>query len=214
MLECQIRGIFLIQIFEDEWYNKQELVKSIINVKLNLCDKIFARNTSVRKLHKSEATKFFSENHIQGSVGAENYYGLIYNNEIVSAASVGKNRFKKNTKELIRYCNKKNLSVVGGFSKLLKAIKQDYDEIYTYCNLRYFDGEVYSKFGKFIGISEPGYSWADTSKVQRISRFRTQLHLLPDFLGNKFNSSMTEEENMFDAGYLQIFDCGNKIFIL
>jgi hypothetical protein len=212
---CKEVGIQLLQFFEDEWNFKRPIVESIIKTKLGISTRIYGRETVIRKCSKEEARIFLDTNHIQGFCGAENYYGLFKDSECVSMLTVGKHRFIKNEKEIIRYCNKLNHIVVGGFSKLLKEIKKDYDKVYSYSNFRFFDGKVYEKFGEFLGISEPGYYWTNPSKMIRLSRYQTQKgDKLSKLLKDQYDPSLTEEENMINAGYLKIWDCGNGIYLL
>ena len=210
---CKSKGIKLIHIFEDEWVHKKEIVKSILLSKMGIYEKrIFARNCVVKKVNNKQVRDFVDNNHIQGNTKASSYYCLYYKNEIVSVASVGKGRFRKNTFELIRYCTKLNHVVIGGFSKLLSVIKKDYNEIYSYADLRYFTGEIYSKFGTYIKTTEPGYYWTDF-KI-RISRYRTQKKKLLNLLGDDYNEKLTENENMISQGYSKIYDCGHDLFLL
>lgn len=213
-LKAKEAGIHLLQIFEDEWYNKKPIIESMIRTKLGLSTKIFARKTTFRKISGKESYLFIEQNHIQGFVGAESYYGLYYENELVSVLSVGKGRYIKGTKEIIRFCSKLNTTVIGGFSKLLKEVKKDYDEIYSYSDLRFFTGDIYSNNGKFIRITEPGYYWTHPSKGIRLSRYKTRKPNLSNILKEKYNPVLSESENMINAGFVKIWDCGNNLFLL
>lgn len=64
--QCKSQGISLIQIFEDEWLHKKELVKSRLLSKLGMSTKIFARKTEVRLLDATEASEFIDNHHLQG----------------------------------------------------------------------------------------------------------------------------------------------------
>lgn len=212
---CKDKDIQLLHIFEDEWYFKQPIVESIIKTKLGIVDRIYARETSIKLCSSKQAREFLDTNHIQGFCGAEKYYGLFKDDECVSMITVGKHRFRKNETEIIRYCNKLNHVVVGGFSKLLKKIKEEYGTVYSYANYRFFDGSVYEKFGKFLGNTEPGYYWTNPTKCVRLTRYQTTKgKKLNSILGEKYNPKLTEEENMINNGYLKIWDCGNGIYLL
>ena len=47
-----------------------------------------------------------------------------------------------------------------------------------------------------------------------ISRMQAQKHKLKDLLGDVFDASLTEQENMTIAGWHRVYDCGNMVFVL
>ena len=208
-------NINLLQFYEDEWLYKKNIVKSIILAKLNIFDKIyFARKTTIKLIDKKTSDLFLDVNHIQGKCVGKTF-GLFDGEALISVMTVGKSRFNSSY-ELIRFATKLNCRVIGGFSKLLKYSKTQLgiDEITTYADLRYSTGETYKIFGKFIKQSEPGYFWVDLANNIRINRFNTQKHKLEKFLGDNFNPDYTEKQNMENAGYHKIYDCGNISFLI
>jgi len=66
------KEIRIINIWEDDWVEKSEIVKSQIKnwIGLNSGSKIWARNCEVREVEKSEALRFLDENHIQGKIAS------------------------------------------------------------------------------------------------------------------------------------------------
>ncbi len=204
------KGIDIIHIFEDEWDNKQEIVKSIIKSRLNKFDRIiYARKTEIRNVEIEEERNFLNENHIQGYIPSKICLGLYYENELISLMSFGKSRFNKNYEwELLRFVNKINIKVTGGASKLFKNIGKA--NIISYCDLRYFTGEIYKVLGfNLIGKSKPNYYYINSHK--RYSRIKFQKHKLKDLLEN-FDEELTESENMHTNGYSKIYDCGMLVF--
>ena len=67
--ECNRNGVELLQIFEDEYNDKKEIVLSKIRHLLKsdepLC-KVPARKCKIQEIYKSDAESFLEENHIQG----------------------------------------------------------------------------------------------------------------------------------------------------
>ena len=61
-----------------------------------------------------------------------------------------------------------------------------------------------------VGHSVPSYSWVKGTQIY--SRSQTQKHKLKVLLGEHFNESLTEAENMQSNGFYRIWDCGNMIF--
>ena len=203
---CKDKDIQLLHIFETEWLYKQEIVKSIINSKLNIYEnKIYARKCIIKDLPNEEYKEFLELNHIQGYISAKIKLGLFYNNELVSCIGIGKSRFKNNETELIRFCNKLNTTVIGGLSRLIKYSKVK--ELISYVDLRYFNGSGYEKAGfELESQSAPGYIYSNGKNI--LTRYQCQKHKLFKLLGDKFDKNLTEEENMLLSNYYKIYDCG------
>lgn len=204
---CEEQGIRLIHIFEDEWLNKQDICKSIINSALGVnTTTIYARDCRFEKVDSKQGCKFVDENHIQGFVKGGEYFGLFSKktNELLQLIQIGKSRFKKNEYELYRLCSKKGTRVLGGFSKLLKH--QPYDTLYTFIDRHLFTGKGYEKTG-WLKLYETPPSYFYTKKGSRENRMNYQKHKLKEKL-EIFDSSKTEAENMLINGYHKIYDCG------
>jgi hypothetical protein len=217
---CIKNGIKLIQVFEDEWVNKKEVVKSVIKSKLNIYDeKIFGRKCVVKELTNKEYKEFLDENHLQGAIAAKIKIGLFYEDILVSIMSFGKKRlamgnktFGDNDYEMLRFCNKLNTTVYGGASRLLKYFIKKYNPktILTFADRRYSDGALYEKLGfKFIGNTEPNYFYAHKKEYKRYHRFGFRKDVL---VSDGFDPNKTEKEIMRERGYYRIYDCGNMKF--
>jgi hypothetical protein len=211
---CKAKGIQLIHIFEDEWIEKQEIVKSIIKNKLGLTEnKIYARECEIKEVDKKSSKEFLFNNHLQEPINSKHNFGLYYNNELVYLISLSKPRFNKNYQfELTRSCPKINTSVVGGFNKLIKhAIKTlNIASIISYVDKRYFDGRGYKDW-KLVGESKPNYFYMKDYQV-RESRIKYQKHKLKDLFPDSYDVNLTEWQIMQLAGYDRIWDCGNIVF--
>jgi hypothetical protein len=215
--ECKEKGIKLIHIFEDEWINKKEIVKSIISSKINIYKGIiYARKTYVKEINNIEEEIFLNENHLQGYIPSKICYGLYYNDILVSLMSFGKSRFNKKYKyELLRFANKLNIKIIGGANKLFSYFEKNnnYESIISYSDKRYFDGIVYSIMGfVFVNNSDPNYFYLDNNYNKRESRNKYQKHKLKNLLED-FNPELTEWENMIINGYDRIWDCGNGVWV-
>ncbi len=211
---CRGKGIQLIHIFEHQWDSKSEIFKSVISNKLGLSQKIYARKCKVVELDSVSTNSFLDENHLQGRCNSSIRLGLTYNDELASVMTFGKPRFDSNHEfELLRFCNKLNTTVIGGASKLLKYFKSIYSptSIISYANLQWSDGKVYENLGfTNIGTSSPNYWWIKGELV--LTRYQCQKHKLGVLLGDDFNPSLSEKENMEVNGYFKVNDCGNLVF--
>lgn len=216
-IECNKKGIRLIHIFEDEWINKQEIVKSRLKAILGVTDnKIPARKCGIRKVERKECKEFLNKNHIQGSVNSSIKYGLYYNNELVSVMTFCKPRKNlgqegnNNGYELLRFCNKLDTIVIGGASKLFKYFLKEYNpkSVISYADRRWNTGEVYEKMGFiFDHFSEPNYFYIIGQ--QRYNRFNYRKDLL---VKQGFDKNKSEHQIMLERGIYRIYDCGTKVY--
>jgi hypothetical protein len=216
---CRELGIDLIHIFEDEWIYKKEIVKSILRTKiLNQNNSIYARKCIVKRVNNGETKTFLETNHIQGHVNSKFNFGLYYNDELVSLITFGGLRKSlgslnlKGNFELLRFVNKLNTNVIGGFSRLLKYFIKQHNPslILTFSDNRYFDGQVYSKNNfEFLGETSPNYWYIEKHKRHHRFKFRKDILVKKGYDKNKSESQIMEER-----GINKIYDCGNKKWIL
>jgi hypothetical protein len=205
-------GISLIQIYEDEWLYKKDIIKSIILNRLGKTEnKIYGRKCEIREVEKNDSKKFLDDNHIQGNVNSKIKIGLYYNNELVSLMTFSKGRIiiggKKNEWELTRFCNKINTNVIGASSKLFKYFLEKYEPklVVSYSDIRWFNGGMYEKLGfNNIRTSKPNY-WYVIDDI-RYHRFNFRKSVL---VKEGFDKTKTEKQIMFDRKIYRIFDCGN-----
>jgi hypothetical protein len=213
--QCAVRGIQLLHIYDYQWYQKQNVIKSLIASKVGRTTKIYARKCSIKIVKTSDKGEFLNATHIQGTCNSSVNLGLYYNNELIAIATFGKSRYDKKFEwELLRYSSKLNTTVVGGFSKLLKHFIKGYspDNIMTYCDRNTSIGNLYLQTGfQLIGVTNPNYFYFKNANVY--SREQFQKHTLKDKLAT-FDESLTEYQNMQVNGYDRVWDCGNYKFLL
>jgi hypothetical protein len=212
---CLEKNINLIQIFDDEWINKKDIVMSILKNRLSIVDnKYFARKLIIKDVLVKEQKAFLIDNHLQGYIPCSLALGLYKDDTLISLATFSKARYAKKNWELLRFVTKKGYKVVGGLSKLISEFKKRNTEILiSYCDRRYFTGAGYESSGfKFIGTTEPNYYYMKKYR-ERLSRVRFQKHKLRGKL-EKFDETLTEWELMQLNGYDRIWDCGNAVYEL
>jgi len=215
---CEEKDIQLFHIFENEWLNinKKHIWISMIRDKQNLNTKIGARKCIIKEVPTKEARRFIEDNHMQGYCNSSIKIGLYYNYNLVSIMTFGKPRFNKNIEyELIRFCTKKNITVQGGGSRLLKAFEKMYKpkSLLSYANRRWSTGNFYRKVGfNFIEDTKPNYFYFLPKEGILYNRTKFQKHKLKSLLSSYIEEE-TEKENMYNNGYRKIFDSGNKTFI-
>lgn len=157
----------------DNWHHKNEIVLSIIASILGQNKTIFARNCQIKKVDKAIAESFLNENHLLGYLNAYYKYALFFDNEIIAIATFSKGRkmnrlsSEKRGFELISFCCKKNISVTGGLSKLLKAFITDLQpgDIMTYVDKDWSEGKAYLKIGFKLHSETPPQSFLFNTKT-------------------------------------------------
>lgn len=211
-VRCRETGIRLITIFEDEWLSHPDIVMNRITHAIgNTPVSVFARKCEAREITRSEARAFLDKYHIQGYTGCRHRYGLFNNDELVSVMtfaipSIAKGgRNDAGTFEISRFAS--SIGVVGGGSKLLKHFERDHEpsQIFTYADLRWGDGDGYTKMGfDFVHDSSPNY-WYFKDPTTRKHRFGLRK--------NKDDvQTLTEWENRKLQGWNRIWDCGHRKF--
>jgi len=208
------KGIRLINIFEDEWNEKKEIVKSRIRNILGFTErKIYARKCEIRAITHSQSKEFMNHNHIQGYAVDSIRYGLFNNDELVAVMTFGKKRINVGSLhsdgeyELIRFCNKIDTTVVGGASRLFSHFLSEYKprRVVSYCDRRWSVGGLYERLGfREYNVSPPSYFY--TTGRKRINRFSLRKDVLVEKHGCP--KEMTEHEWCLANGFYRIYDCG------
>ena len=213
-LLCKEKGIHLIHIWEDDWINRKDVLKSIILNKASKIDnRIFARKCVIKELNNEITSTFLNNNHIQGYSKFTNSYGLYYNDELISLMSFGYRAINgKKEYELIRFCNKLNTIIIGAASKLFNYFLRnniDINKVISYADISIFDGNLYSKLGfKYSHRSDINYWWV--VKGVRKHRFNYNKSKL---IKMGYDPLKTEVEIMHEIGNYRIYGCGQDKYI-
>lgn len=202
------RGIRVIHLWEDDWDSNSLIIQSQIRNWLGLSNRIFARKCQVIEL--KSATDFLNDNHIQGVDHSTIKLGLTYEGKLVSVMTFnqleGRNKMLAGEWNLSRFCNKINISVIGGSSKLLKYFIQKYQptRIISYADRDWSVGDLYFSLGfKKVSESKPDYKYLVENKRVHKSNFRkSKLKLVAG----------TERGYMKEKGVYKIWDCGKIKF--
>lgn len=208
---CDEKGINLFHIFSDEWLNKKDIVKSMINYRLGITsNRIYARNCDIKSTDtNSTLSDFFNSTHISGHTQYMKAFYLTHKDKIVCALSLRKSFHSKydGMIEIARFSSLLDTNVIGGFGKLLKEVKkwatsQGYSGILTYADLRFGKGDVYKINGfQLIDKTKPDYWYTDTR--QRYNRFQYRAQ-----------PGKPEKQVAEEAGVQKVYGCGSNIYLL
>lgn len=210
--------ITLIQIYEDEWIYKKEIIKSRISNLLHLNkNKVYARNCTIKVIDFKTTNNFLNSNHLQGSIKSSINLGLYSNDELVSLMTFGKPRGNmssknnKSTYELYRFCNKLNTNVIGAGSKLFSyfiRLYKNVEYIYSF-SANEWAGTFYQKIGmKYLSESKLSYWYIKSHK--RVSRHNYNKGKLVK-MGHDVNKS--EHQILKELKIYRIYGAGNSKFI-
>ena len=216
--KCQEKGIRLIHIFEDEWHEKPQIVKSRLNAILGIKhNKIRAHKCIINDVDSKTAMQFLDENHLQGRCKAKYHYGLYYKGELVSLMTFGKIRQQRKYHEdydekweLLRFANKLNTTVYGGASKLLKHFINEVHpkSIISYADKRWSNGNLYKALGfTHIHDSKPNYFYVVGQHRENRFKYRKG-----ELIKQGFDINKSEHEIMLERGVYRIYDCGTMVF--
>ena len=206
-------GFQLIHIWDYEWYDKGDIIKALIRSKLGKNrKKINARSCTIKVIDLKTSQDFLNTFHLQGSCRSSKKLGMFYQNELVGVATFGKPRYEEfDGLELIRLCWLPDVQVRGGVSKFMSTVNES---VLTYADARFSNANGYIAAGfKYVKQTNPGYSWFKSS-IGVISRHQTTKKNLPNLLGDNFDPSKTENENMKNNKFLKLVDCGHHKLVL
>ncbi len=220
-LEYIAQGIQLVQLWQDQWIKKPDIVRSRIAMLLGSGTHIHARQTIVRRINKDEARTFLEINHLQGYVTARHAYGLFMTERLVAVATFSSGRLierydvKSRSFELLRYASLLHHRVVGGIGKLLMHFVRTHrpSDIMTYADLDWASGKGYELLHfQRVAVMTPQMFW-----IHPAEQIRYYPHRLPEKITKVFqeqNEYPVIDDFLTHQGYLKIYNAGNLKFIL
>ncbi len=219
-IECNLLGYRLIHIFEDEWVNRNEIVKSKISHILGVSNKlkIGARKVNIKLIDSKTKNDFLNKHHIQEKDDSKIYLGSYYNNILVGVMTF--NNFRKMTKnnineyEMSRFATHIDYVIYGLATKMLKYFIKEFkpSSIISFADRRWScpNNNVYINMGfKLISILPPDYRYYN-SKVNKYKRYHKfnfgKTNLTKKYSNLDMNKS--ERELTSELGFDRIWDCG------
>ncbi len=193
--KCFDKGVQLIHIWEDQWLNKNDILKSKISNILDNNIKIYSHECEIREINNEIYNNFLNINYLDeyNDTNTEHKYGLYHNNILVCVISFN---YNEGIIEICKFCNILYHYIIDGFSKLIEKIIKDNqpNEIIYYVNRCWSIEESYDKIGfKLESICEPNYFYIKNNERFNIYDIEQKLE---DIEKNKYY-------RLYDSGSLK-----------
>lgn len=230
-------GWRLIEVWEDDWRDRREVVIRMLAHKLHADERLAAvlpgldpkayghapaRTLTVERIDGARARMFLAANHIQGPVGASLHLGLVDADGDIRAllclrrpSSNARMRRAAGQWDIQRYAT--HGIVPGGFTRLLahaatvlRADGERLDEWVTFAAHDVSDGGLYAKAGFTVaGELGPDYMYVgNATGWRRASKERFQRRRFRDDPDLAWDESWTEAQAAEANGLHRIWDCG------
>ena len=205
-----------LYLFSEEWLTRRDPCKAYIRARLGSFDmRVGARDCRVVEIRREDAVSFANRHHIQGDnrLNVANF-GLFSGSELVGLLSLGRHsrQIAQNRVVLDRLCFKAGVQVIGGASKLMSravewAREHRYDELLTFSDNRWTDGQTYQKLGFTLEKSYGSdYFYVKDGVVYSKQSQKKTAVGCPE--------SMTEFEWAGHRGLTRVYDAGKKRWVL
>lgn len=204
---CEAQGIQLIHIWEDEWRDKQGVVKSLLKAKLGIGKPLsYARQHTIIEGSYRASKDFLDRFHIQGGAVATDYMHLVDKTGNIQAVML----FTKRVHgiELVRFASN---GCHGAFSRLLKyyIARHRGEAVYSFgdrCVVSRLKN-VYLNNG-FVEreILPPDYKYVTPDSYLRMHKFNFRKDKFKE-LGYDIEGK-TEDMLAEEAGLNRIWGCG------
>jgi hypothetical protein len=201
-LIAQEQGDTLIQIYSDEWKNKQPIMKSLLQDRIAPLPKTRIKPTFEIKVGRTpkEALRFLDNNHYLGAAGGSISVTARHNNEVVGVWV-----FKKRKGEILwhRACWDRKYKSWNPHEKALKMAlpllkEMGFTRMVTFSDNRFHTGKLYEKLGfTFEEELKPDYGYAKGNKRVSKESFRVP-------------AGVDEVSAAKSKGWYQIFDSGKR----
>ena len=170
--------------------------------------RLYARQTVLARIDKRQSMEFQQEHHLQVALPGKYRYGLFHNGELVSIAIFSAGRHMRDlgpdyrSFELIRFCHKSDILVIGGLSKLISGFTADFhpQDIMTYVDRAWSQDSSLKRIGfQEVGIREGGLVWltadrqiplTDPNQLASIRLAYPEGYLLPQFGSTKLRLTL------------------------
>ena len=210
-LACDKAGIRLIQVFEDEWNFRQDVVKDNLALLLGKYRRISCHDCAVRRVGKEDSDSFLEKHHLLGPCDSVWTGGLYFGDMLVAVMTISMGDGGAYT--LSRYCAETGVVVAGGAAKLFDRFTRDFPGVNTVSGSadRRWSSNInfYNTMGfELVGATRPEYSYV----VNGIRRNRMEF-TKKRLVEAGFPPEKSEHEIMLSRKIYRIYDCGNWKYV-
>lgn len=206
---CADQGVQLIQVWEDQWRDKKDIVKRMLAAKLGVSQekRVHGRKTELILLDKEEAMDFLDSHHIQGFASGSHYLGLSYEDVTVAVMVL-----KKQGEDMLLSRYATSAHVLGGQSKLVRWAERNlnYRNLITFADLEVSNGNLYEQTG-FVKDKAlpPDYKYLYQGERRhkfgfRLERFKNDPNLLyEEGLSERELALLNKIPRLWDSGKIR-----------
>ena len=204
---CEAKGIQLYHIYEDDWRDKQNIVKNILLDKLHIKEyKPLNIEYDIKEISDNTLVNtFLTKNHINGHIKSKINIGFFNKGQLIALIT-----FRKinNKYELLQFCNISDFNIID---KLLIFFINKYNptEIITYLDRSIPQNMIiYNSIGfDYIKKIEPNYYYIINKKRENKNQYRKSM-----LIKQGFNPLKSEHEIMLDRKIFRIYDSGSLLY--
>lgn len=203
--KCNQKGYDLLNIFEDEWVKKYDVVTNKIKEYLNLFEYEHINDMRIDKLTNNISKTFMEKHSLKYSPDSPTMsYGIYNNNILCSVVDFIKN---ENGWVIINYADDIDNKIRGSYEYIIDEFIKDVspNDIHLYIDRRWENGNRFINYGfNKIGEILPKYWFFKSNNLNRISR-----NNICNILNISNNTNINDIINMTNENkYHAISDCG------
>ena len=211
----QLKGILVLQLWQDIWQTRAAQVLGRVESVLGLNKRLHGRKARIVSVNQQQAHDFLCHNHLQGFAKSKYKYALEIEGRLVAVACFSNVRYMKEiapgyrSVELIRFATLMGFTVTGGFSRLLNHLIKNIgpDDVMSYADRDWSLGNAYQQSGfKLTGVTPPAAIWL---RMQDMQRFFP--HRLP---ADALHGRNADHLAVLETEFIPVFNTGNLKYVL
>lgn len=216
---CEIKGIQLLQFWQDEyWCHKQVVQSKILYLHKRITNKIYARDVIITPIEDIEQErKFLQANHIQGSADyAQKRTAAWHDGKLVAVMGFAQNNGRM---ELVRFATDITIVSAGLFTRMFEFSVKHFKlsgKIVSLSDNRVSNGNLYLQSGwTYDGEIGPNYCYTGDYYTREHKQGFMKGKLTKRFnLDPEYVSAYTEWEIVSELGFDRLWDVGKRRWIM
>ena len=214
--ECKDKGIELLQIWEDDWLDRKELVQFRLSSyfgKTKPVPGMSADDVISKEIDADIASDFLNGAHLQGATDASRYFGLLDTAENVVAVLAMATTEKEREYAISRYAAKS--IAPNGFSLLLENAIETLSPIRIFSvsdNTMPDNGMLTNSGFKVHRLIEADYMYEkDKKRIDKTQFHHMKIHSNPNMV---YFEGLNEHQLAKKNGFIRIWDAGKTQWVL